>query len=1195
MSQTSARFIKLQQKTKLESFASPKILIHGSSIPAPVEKVLSVPFDPEIHKSLDRLGFKEVRQVQMFTWPALRRRAHVFMVSGPKSGKSMAIIPAVASYLQERIERYINLPDNEVGPIAVVLCKGCESAEHIFDLYKKLFECIKGKPSMYMAIPPMDKTRLNQFYKQCDILVATPKTLFWLLHSRIVNLKRLCHFVIEDGDVILQKFSKEMELIFRNVQNMLEHRLCNYSVQMIVASEKWNVHLEKLIKKLNYIPTICINNYLEAALYGRVNFEFVFVKEHHKKMQVVDIIESKMHLHKTIILCNRQSEVKDVLEYLQLKSISAVEINSSNSKEEIYEYEKSWMNPNAQNFVLLCTDEVYRHFLNITDATLLIHYSLPSSWTYFSDRFKVMVDNISSPLSFKQMDENLYCKTYIFMDQSCEMQFPRLVQLLQRLDKTLPSKYMNYYYFKKRKEEAKRIEDKIELCKNIKIFGFCEKVKCPKRHVLSKQLDLNGFLPERGTINFTLLRVEEVNMFYVKLLQFTDTKGQLIKKYSEDYEEMEEKLNKSINLEQDYADDLVVGNYYAVFRDEKLKRCQLLRIVDDATNSIKKTKVIVKLLDYGPQIRVSSPLYNLPKEFLSITPRAFTLYFGNLVPPDGDEKWSTDCKSKLKNALLTVEYNNERSYFSSEVLLLLGHDLWVKNVYLYENIDTLRTTTTKMNVKKVLKDLKLVVEIEQPMDNLYKMCKEADIALPEFMVAEESSSKFFEQVKPNWAFLEGSLNYTEVFLCSVISPDRFFVRLKKFDDLLQLLEKEINAAIQKPFYPDNFVVTKGCSYLAKDKKTEEYRRAFVCEIENKVAKVFLVDYGITAIVPIETLKFLDESFIIKLPYQAIECHLYGVDPFGCSWQNNASKILCDYGFDEASKRTLYTYVYDNTKTGHLTFNLNYGVLLLCYNDKSKPIFINQLLVDCGEAVSSDDKSLDLNVTLPQSVNENEEELEEEPIEEVKNCDNSSLYDDSCSFCSSDIVVFDQDFFLEQFGIKINSATKEETKPAICDNPDKYLPVIKALPPAEYLTPAVNWYQTKERIYLTILLPSVDQFEMKLVREKFLHFWTIHNGREYRLDLIFYSKLKSNFKFSSGLNVKATFVKQEPAEWPRLECTPSHKKIKYDLTKIDFPEEMEKKLFLDLNINDDVECDMNEIIIGSDEDYSESDLEESTSD
>lgn len=52
--------------------------------------------------------------------------------------------------------------------------------------------------------------------------------------------------------------------------------------------------------------------------------------------------------------------------------------------------------------VLLCTDHVLNCNLNVTDATLLIHYSLPKSWTHFAQRFSCLLDNYSSPLNAKK-------------------------------------------------------------------------------------------------------------------------------------------------------------------------------------------------------------------------------------------------------------------------------------------------------------------------------------------------------------------------------------------------------------------------------------------------------------------------------------------------------------------------------------------------------------------------------------------------------------------------------------------------------------------------------------------------------------------------------------------------------------------------------------------------------------------------
>lgn len=99
----------------------------------------------------------------------------------------------------------------------------------------------------------------------------------FLLNSYIVNLKRLCHLVLESADKMLENFPKQTETILNITQSMLQHRIVNYSIQIILVGETWSMNLENMIRKLETLPFVCIGTHLEAALYGRTDIKLHFV------------------------------------------------------------------------------------------------------------------------------------------------------------------------------------------------------------------------------------------------------------------------------------------------------------------------------------------------------------------------------------------------------------------------------------------------------------------------------------------------------------------------------------------------------------------------------------------------------------------------------------------------------------------------------------------------------------------------------------------------------------------------------------------------------------------------------------------------------------------------------------------------------------------------------------------------------
>ena len=97
------------------------------------------------------------------------------------------------------------------------------------------------------------------------------------MKTRVFNLKRVCHLIIEEVDIVLKKFEPQLKSLMTSLQTMLKNRHVPYGIQVIATSTAWTVELEKFISKLDSLPMICIGDYLEAALYGRVDIQIQFV------------------------------------------------------------------------------------------------------------------------------------------------------------------------------------------------------------------------------------------------------------------------------------------------------------------------------------------------------------------------------------------------------------------------------------------------------------------------------------------------------------------------------------------------------------------------------------------------------------------------------------------------------------------------------------------------------------------------------------------------------------------------------------------------------------------------------------------------------------------------------------------------------------------------------------------------------
>lgn len=112
-----------------------------------------------------------------------------------------------------------------------------------------------------------------------------------LLNSKVIDINRLCHLVIENCDKILDTYFENLNIILNVIQAMLARRVCNNPVQLITTAECWTPALESFMKQIESVPVVYIGSFLEAALYGRAQLQLSFVAS---KQKVKSLIGKKL-------------------------------------------------------------------------------------------------------------------------------------------------------------------------------------------------------------------------------------------------------------------------------------------------------------------------------------------------------------------------------------------------------------------------------------------------------------------------------------------------------------------------------------------------------------------------------------------------------------------------------------------------------------------------------------------------------------------------------------------------------------------------------------------------------------------------------------------------------------------------------------------------------------------------------------
>lgn len=162
------------------------------------------------------------------------------------------------------------------------------------------------------------------------------------------------------------------------------------------------------------------------------------------------------------------------------------------------------------------------------------------------------------------------------------------------------------------------------------------------------------------------------------------------------------------------------------------------------------------------------------------------VYFANIVPLGEDDHFSTYSRAQVKKLLKAAEEQYKKATFQGQVVLQLGEDLWLNNIELIENLSNINTTVSLVNAKDELLQQRLAEYKEECLQKLLELCQNAGIEAKKPIYRNVTENKEVEkeqkkeQVVPQWAFLDETVDYNEVYFSSGNSPNEFYVRLKKF-------------------------------------------------------------------------------------------------------------------------------------------------------------------------------------------------------------------------------------------------------------------------------------------------------------------------------------------------------------------------------------------------------------------------------
>lgn len=925
----------------VDKLVSPILMVHSKMNKRfqPSFNIRDINFNSHIQIILKNMNVERPMTMQSMSWFAILRGYSTFLISPKDSGKTMGYIPAICNLIADNV---CLIPGT--GPICIIVCATAMSVSSVERLAKHFLNR-HTVLACYTGMNDLDLT--TSLLNGCDLLIATPSLLVRLLQSTEfgVDISRLTTFVIDDCERVAEVYSMEMKFTFVKIKEMLKSRTVKeLKVQYILASRVWSDLMEPLAKKASD-TVVCIGAFQECVLYSKANTNVSFLSRDKKIDSVLEFVEKTDRTKRIVIVCRSDDEVEELKNALTSTKHTVLACNTTMTVQDLHSLSISW-NENKATLsgpIMICCDDNLSH-MNITDAHYLVQYSLPDLYSKFCKRFSVLNDNYRS--IFKQHNEDVKIK--ILLDAENTEQLPKILHFIERCISDVPEALKNICSSVLSKKELAKADSLVPVCDNLLTLGECPDFwNCQERHVLKKGLDEpKDWVPTKGAITFKIIHYHNAVLYSARLLTHVD--GAVIRNYPENYSILSMKISMYFSKESNRKlhGSPKVGDICAVsVKQNFFVRCQVVKILNHHQNG-RPNYVLVRKIDEETLKRTRDIyLYHLPNDMQ--TPETYVVHvrLANIQPKDKDITFADLAMEQLQ----MITETDTDLYLRGNITLTVGNCIFVDRLETCKDLSVTDTTIIRHDFRKEL--AAHAIDNPQHVVKLKKICKDSNLEIIYKEEVLEVPKPVKKVITPQWAHLEKD-DLSLVFFESALDPGTFFVRLVKFKDSRDLLIKDIKKYTELNLDPVTDVEV-GDIVLAKFPGAS-YVRARIHEVMKNSVDCFFVDHGEYMEVPIQDLTPIPEMFVTRLPFQAIECRLFGVKSVGRDWTDFSTTWLSNQFVDESGHlKQLYVQYYAKEKAFQTEGN-KYAVVVFDTTSDGE-LNINKMLVEANLADPKDEE------------------------------------------------------------------------------------------------------------------------------------------------------------------------------------------------------------------------------------------------
>ncbi|XP_004522064.1 ATP-dependent RNA helicase WM6 [Ceratitis capitata] len=314
---------------------------------------------PEILRAIADCGFEHPSEVQHECIP--QAVLGMDIVCQAKSGMGKTAV-FVLSTLQQ-------LEPKESVPYVLVMC---HSRELAFQISKEYERFAKYLPELRIAVYfgglaiEADEKSLKD--KLPHIIVGTPGRILGLVRSKMLNLKNIKHFVLDECDQMLEQISMR-----RDVQEI--NRATPHAKQVMMFSATLSKDMRALCKKFMQDPMeIYVDDESKLTLHG-LQQHYVDLKGNAKNRKLTELLDV-LEFNQVVIFVKSIQRCVALAKLLTEQNFPAVDIHRGMMQEERLQRYQEFKD--FQKRILVATN-LFGRGLDIERVNIVFNYDMPDS------------------------------------------------------------------------------------------------------------------------------------------------------------------------------------------------------------------------------------------------------------------------------------------------------------------------------------------------------------------------------------------------------------------------------------------------------------------------------------------------------------------------------------------------------------------------------------------------------------------------------------------------------------------------------------------------------------------------------------------------------------------------------------------------------------------------------------------------